>query len=182
MAPRRLLDPEIDSEDETTAKVTDYDLNAEFDNDIDPVSALSDIRKKNVKLLHDVDPKYRGKLSSRKDFEIDSNEIEEDELESNDAEDPLENNSENDVQSSENDEAAIADFSNKLKAPFSAIEDELKEDNSDLDEGSENDDFDDSDDDNGEEEQQSDEDSQTENSDEDESDFDGIKYIFFSDI
>lgn len=180
MAPRRLLDPEIDSEDETAAKVTDYDLDAEFDDNNDPVSVLSDIRKKNVKLLHDVDPKYRGKLSSRKDFEMDSNESEESEPELDEADEPHESNDENGVQCSESDdEAAIAEFSNKLKAPFS--KDELEEDNSDLDEESENDDFQDSDDDFGEEEQQSDEDnSQEDDSDEDESDFDGKQYIFHS--
>lgn len=181
MAPRRLLDPEIDSEDETAAKVIDYDLDAEFDDNIDPVSVLSDIRKKNVKLLHDVDPKYRGKLSSRKDFEMDSNESERSEPESDDAENPIENNCENGVQSSESDdEAAIAEFSNKLNAPLSTLKDELEEDNSDLDEASENDDFQqDFDDDFGEEEQQSDEyNSQEDESHEDESDFDGKKYIF----
>lgn len=171
MAPRRLMDPEIDSEDETAAKVTDYDLDAEFDDNIDPVLVLSDIRKKNVKLLHDVDQKYRGKLSSRKDFEMDSNESEGSEPESNDAENPI------GVQSSESDdEAAIAEFSNKLNAPLSRLE----EDNSDLDEASENDDFQQgSDDDFGEEEQQSDAyNSQEDESLEDESDFGGKKYIF----
>lgn len=182
LAPRRLLDPERDSEDETAAKVTDYDLDAEFDDNIDPVSALSDIRKKNVKLLHDVDPKYRGKLSSRKELEMDSNESEKSEPESDDVDDPLENDGENSVPSSESDdEAAIVEFSKKLNAPFSTIKDKLEEDNSDLDEASEMDDFQDFDDDFGEEEQQSDEDdSREENSDEDESDFDGKKYNFHS--
>lgn len=180
MAPRRLLDPEIDSEDETAAKVTDYDLDGEFDDNIDPVSALSDIRKKNVKLLHDVDPKYRGKLSSRKDFEIASNESEESEAEPDDAEDRLENDSKNGVQSSDtDDEVAIAEFSNKLKAPFSTNTDELEEDNSDLDEASENDDFQHSDDEFGEEEQSDEDNSQGGSSDEDESDFDGKKIIYF---
>lgn len=73
IAPRRLLDPEIDSEDETAARAIDYELDDEL-GDTEPVSTLSDIRRKNVKLLHDVDVKYRGKLSSRKDFEMDSNE------------------------------------------------------------------------------------------------------------
>lgn len=182
IAPRRLLDPEIDSDDETAAKMAHYDLDAEFDDNIDPVLALSDIRKKNMKLLHDVDPKYRGKLSSRKEFDVNSNESEESELESDNVKGRLENDSENGVQNSESDdEAAIVEFSNKLKAPFSTIKDELAEDNSDLDEMSENDDFQESADDFGEEEQQSDEDnSQEEDSDEDddESDFDGKKYIF----
>lgn len=69
IAPRRLLDPEIDSDDETAARAIDYDIEEENE----PNSTLlSDIRKKNVKLLDDVDEKYRGKVSSRKDFEMDS--------------------------------------------------------------------------------------------------------------
>lgn len=176
MAPRRLLDPEIDSEDETAAKVADYDLDGEFDDNIDPVSALSDIRKKNVKLLHDVDPKYRGKLTSRKDFEMVSNGSEGSKPESDDAEDRLENDSKDGVQSSEaDDDVAIAEFSNKLKAPFSTNTDDLEEDNSDLDEASENDDFQHSDDDFGEEEQSDEDNSQGEDSDEYESDFEGRK-------
>ncbi|XP_031624349.1 protein Aatf-like [Contarinia nasturtii] len=71
--PRQLLDPEVDSEDETTARAFDYDL----DDDNEPISALSDFRKKNVKLLADVDAKYRGKVASRKDFDMDSNESDE---------------------------------------------------------------------------------------------------------
>lgn len=69
IAPRRLLDPEIDSEDETAAKTVDFDL--EDDNLTNEVT-LSDIRKKNVKLLHSVDAKYRGKVTSRKDLEVEN--------------------------------------------------------------------------------------------------------------
>lgn len=77
IAPRRLLDPEVDSEDETTARAIDYDIDEDLD-EAEPVSKLSDIRKKNVKLLHDVDAKYRGKVSSRKELELDSDESDED--------------------------------------------------------------------------------------------------------
>lgn len=77
IAPRRLLDPEIDSEDETAARAIDYELDNDLD-DTTPVSTLSEIRRKNVKLLHDVDEKYRGKVSSRKELELDSNESESD--------------------------------------------------------------------------------------------------------
>ncbi|XP_055300563.1 protein Aatf [Sitodiplosis mosellana] len=76
IAPRRLLDPEVDSEDETVARAIDYDIDGEFDTN-EPASNLSDIRKKNVKLLQDVDAKYRGKVSSRKDLDMDSSEIDE---------------------------------------------------------------------------------------------------------
>lgn len=84
MAPRRLLDPEIDSEDETAAKTVDFDLDESNANE---VTVLSDIRKRNVKLLHSIDEKYRGKLASRKDFEgasDDENEGVEDDSEDND--------------------------------------------------------------------------------------------------
>lgn len=67
---RRLLDPEIDSEDETAARAIDHDLDDDFD-ETEPVRGLSDIRRKNVKLLHDVDAKYRGKVTSRKDLDMD---------------------------------------------------------------------------------------------------------------
>lgn len=66
IAPQPMQDPEIDSEDETLAKTTDYLYEDDGD---EPTKTLSDIRKKNVKLLHDVDAKYRGKVASRKDFE-----------------------------------------------------------------------------------------------------------------
>lgn len=71
IAPRRLLDPEIDSEDETAARAIDYEIDEELDEE-QPAAKLSDIRRKNVKLLHDVDEKYRGKVSSRKELELDS--------------------------------------------------------------------------------------------------------------
>lgn len=77
ITPRPLLDPEIDPEDETAAKTHEYDVDEDND-DIQANSQLSDIRKKNVKLLQDVDAKYRGKVSSRKDFESDSEELEND--------------------------------------------------------------------------------------------------------
>lgn len=84
IAPRRLLDPEIDSEDETAARAIDYDIDEEFDT-AEPVSKLSDIRKKNVKLLQDVDAKYRGKVSSRKDLEMDSIENDDDDEDDDDS-------------------------------------------------------------------------------------------------
>lgn len=76
IAPRRLLDPEIDSEDETAARAIDYEIDEDFDGN-EPVSQLSDIRRKNVKLLHDVDAKYEGKVSSRKELEMEASESEE---------------------------------------------------------------------------------------------------------
>lgn len=79
IAPRRLLDPEIDSEDETAARAIDYDIDDDLD-DKEPAARLSDIRKKNVKLLHDIDAKYHGKVASRKELEMDSDdEIDSDE-------------------------------------------------------------------------------------------------------
>lgn len=73
IAPRRLLDPEIDSDDETAARAIDYEIDDDI-NGNEPVSQLSDIRRKNVKLLHDVDAKYEGRVSSRKELEMDTDE------------------------------------------------------------------------------------------------------------
>lgn len=103
ITPRRLLDPEIDSEDETTARVVDYDINEDLD-EIQPTAKLSDIRKKNVKLLHDIDIKYRGKVSSRKELDMDSNESDE-----NDDSDEEDDDSENEA--SESAEKSIGEFS-----------------------------------------------------------------------
>lgn len=111
IAPRRLLDPEIDSEDETTARTFDYELDDELDRN-GPVSTLSDIRKKNVKLLQDVDAKYHGKVSSRKDFEMNSDEsdeeLDEEEEESVDAEQDEEE------EEDESTEKSIGEFSMML--------------------------------------------------------------------
>lgn len=113
IAPRRLLDPEVDSEDETAARAIDYELEDELD-DIEPVARLSDIRRKNVKLLHDVDAKYRGKVSSRKELDLDSNESEVEEEEDSDDGD----NSGNDV---ENDSEQEVDENDKSVGEFSMI-------------------------------------------------------------
>lgn len=75
IAPRRLLDPEIDSEDETAARI-DYEIDEDLEKN-EAVSKFSDIRKKNVKFLQDLDAKYRGKVSSRKELEMESNESDE---------------------------------------------------------------------------------------------------------
>lgn len=73
MTPQAMQDPEIDSDDQTLAKTIDYFMEDEIA-DLTENVALSDIRKKNVKLLHDIDAKYRGKITSRKDFEDSDNE------------------------------------------------------------------------------------------------------------
>lgn len=83
IAPKKLLDPEIDSDDETAARNFDYELENESDTE---ALAFSDIRKKNVKLLHDVDAKYRGKVASRKDFDMESLDEEESEDDEDDSE------------------------------------------------------------------------------------------------
>lgn len=114
IAPRRLLDPEIDSEDETAARAIDYEIDEDFD-ETEPVAQLSDIRRKNVKLLHDVDAKYRGKVSSRKELEMDSDqdESEEDQIEeekdSNDDEDQPDSNEDESEENST--EKSIGEFS-----------------------------------------------------------------------
>lgn len=109
IAPRRLLDPEVDSEDETAARAIDYDIDEEFDT-IEPVSKLSDIRKKNVKLLQDVDAKYRGKVSSRKDLEMDSSENDEGDDSEIEEEEEEEANSEEEEEI-ESTEKSIGEFS-----------------------------------------------------------------------
>lgn len=69
LVPKPLLDPEVDSDDETTAKIRHYDDGDDDDLETNIDQRLSAIRKGNVKLLHDVDPKYSGRVASRKDFE-----------------------------------------------------------------------------------------------------------------
>lgn len=73
LAPQRLHDPEVDSEDETAAKIVDFDIEETTTNE---VPTLSSIRKHNVKLLHSIDQKYKGKLSSRADLDYFSGESE----------------------------------------------------------------------------------------------------------
>lgn len=110
IAPRRLLDPEIDSEDETTARAIDYELDE--DEETETVTSLSDIRRKNVKLLHDVDAKYRGKLSSRNEFEMEFNSNESEENDGD--EDDNSNNEQSSDQDVEANEKSIGEFSMAL--------------------------------------------------------------------
>lgn len=77
LAPKPLLDPEVDSADETTAKTHEY--SDEDDVEPDFVHRLSDIRKKNVPLLQDVDSKYSGEVTSRKDIDSNANSSSDDE-------------------------------------------------------------------------------------------------------
>ncbi|XP_037024485.1 protein Aatf [Bradysia coprophila] len=70
LAPKQLHDPEYNSEDETVAKTRYYDSEEEEDNQ--PVAELSHIRKKNVRLLQDIDAKYSGKISSRNELDVSS--------------------------------------------------------------------------------------------------------------
>lgn len=114
IAPRRLLDPEVDSEDETAARAIDYDIDDEFDTN-EPASKLSDIRKKNVKLLQDVDAKYRGKVSSRKDLDMDSSEsADEDDGDVEDDEDLDEQEEEEEEEEIASTEKSIGEFSMRL--------------------------------------------------------------------
>lgn len=75
LLPQPLLDPEVDPQDETTAKEHYYEEDEELSATVD--QRLSAIRKGNVKLLQDVDRKYSGKVASRKDFELDDDDEEE---------------------------------------------------------------------------------------------------------
>lgn len=119
ITPRPLMDPEIDLEDETAAKTHEYDVDEDNEDD-QAISQLSDIRKKNVKLLQDVDAKYRGKVSSRKDFDSDSEELE------NISEAEENNQSDRDSAPPENGQS----FSMRLKPMMDADEDDIGSDGS----------------------------------------------------
>lgn len=191
LAPQQLLDPEVDSADETTAKSRRYDTDEEDDDDPHEIDLrLSDIRKKNIKLLQDVDPKYGGYVSSRKnDHSDDDNDDGVNDNDDDEDDDAYEDSSD--------DEKAVASFSNKLKQ-LDASEDEDSEKEEGFDEEADSDSdaenatgtllddenaaetlLDDSDDDesgtgdlNDDSENDDDEDNE-DGSDEDESDFDG---------
>lgn len=66
-----LLDLHDDFEEENSAKIVEC-INDE--DRIDEPVIISNIQKSNVKLLCDVDVKYKGVISSRKDFEKSSEE------------------------------------------------------------------------------------------------------------
>lgn len=103
LVPKPLLDPEVDSDDETTAKTRHYDDGDDDDLEANIDQRLSAIRKGNVKLLHDVDPKYSGRVASRKDFESsDSGEGDDDDVAGR-------------YEDSSDDENAVAEFSMRLK-------------------------------------------------------------------
>lgn len=89
LAPKKLLDPEYNSDDdETIAKTRQY----ESEDEQQPIAELSHIRKKNVRMLQDVDVKYSGKISSRNELDMSSG-----------------------YEESSDSEAEIDDFSMKLK-------------------------------------------------------------------
>lgn len=157
-----LLDPEIDSDDETIAKTRHYDDGDDDDLETSIDQRLSAIRKRNVKLLHDVDPKYSGRVASRKDFESsDSGEGDDDAA--------------GQYEDSSDDEKAAAEFSMRLKQiNDSDDEDEDNENDQIADEPNEADsaqedeslhELEDDDD--------NEEDNMDSNTDEDESDYDG---------
>lgn len=69
LAPKKLLDPEYNSDDdETIAKTRHY----ESEDEQQPIAELSHIRKKNVRMLQDVDAKYSGKISYRNELDMSS--------------------------------------------------------------------------------------------------------------
>lgn len=65
LAPKELHDPEYNSDDETIAKTRFYQSDDELQSNLE----LSHIRKKNVRMLQDIDVKYSGKISSRKEMD-----------------------------------------------------------------------------------------------------------------
>lgn len=89
LQPQKLIDPEDDEHivDGTIARVNDYELLADDDELKDfNHNKLSDFRKKNIKLLNDVNKKYRGKIISRKDFENENIDSDDDEYEASSSE------------------------------------------------------------------------------------------------
>lgn len=118
-----LQDPENDSEDDTQAKVAEFDEDYESD---DVEQQLSEFRKKNLVILSDVDKKYRGSLVSRRDL-VDSDDAENSEDDQDDA--MVESASESNEGNTEN-----SDSDNQS----SALSDEEKESNDDEDNESEN--------------------------------------------
>lgn len=164
LVPQPLLDPEIDTHDETAAKERYFE---EGDDDEEPqvVQKLSDIRKRNAKMLQDVDRKYSGKIASRKDFEEDdesdeqeesdddavesddaevANGVKESEEDSSDDEEEYEESSEEDEKpeeaESDDDDVAISDDENGSENGEEAASDDGEEDGSDGEGESETDD------------------------------------------
>lgn len=122
--PAPLLDPEIDLTDETAAKVHDY--SADEDDDVQEFNQqLSDIRKKNVPLLADVDHKYKGAVSSRKDLDFEDNDSDSDGENESDEEQQQYEDSESDDNDGE-----TTGFSMRLKN-FNSVDDN-NDDNDDI--------------------------------------------------
>ena len=103
-----------ESEDETAPKVADFD-DEEY---ALPDGRSTDIRKRNVKLLSEQSARYRGKITSRKDLEMENNSEQEMEEESEDESDDDEEEDDDDVE--EEEEAAFKAFGQKLRNGFGA--------------------------------------------------------------
>lgn len=104
---------------ESTAKVVDFDDNEEDDNIHISNQSLSAFRKKNVNLLDEVDAKYAGKKSSRKDlFDSDDDlqpEYIDQESDSEDIDDEMEDNEEGEEGSDDDDEDENSDEEGNFK-------------------------------------------------------------------
>lgn len=174
LTPKQLRDPEQNSDDETIAKNRYFDSDEEEEYS-QPTGELSDIRKKNVRLLQDVDSKYSGKVSSRNELDM-SSEYEEssdseddagdfsmklnglDSDDDDDGEEKVDSDDENDVSESEKRASNGGEDSDEADEAF---DDQVKELNEDEESN--------------ESEAEDDEDEEEDGSafDEDESDFDG---------
>lgn len=123
LLPQPLLDPEFDATDETVARTRNFAAAADVDGDGDADDQLgeidprfSEIRKRNVTLLQDVDAKYSGQVASRKDLDAEEENDEDDDehddeetdesgaLESSDDELPRKKFDESDDEEEEEDE------------------------------------------------------------------------------
>lgn len=131
--PRSFKDPELDSEDETAAKLVEGD---DEDYEFNRNDGLSSIRKRNVKFLSEFSDKYRGKISSRKEFE--------------DSESEELANEENNTKENDGDEDDLEEYRNRLKNyqidsepdEFIGTDEEIEEEKNNSESGTEDDDSD----------------------------------------
>lgn len=123
----KLQDPESDSEDDTQAKVAEFDEEYESD---DVEQQLSEFRKKNLVILSDVDKKYRGSLVTRQDLNDESDDSVKSDNDSyqkngdslNESE--SENDGSQDIESSDNVESSVDENSDKSEEDLNHEDDE----------------------------------------------------------
>ncbi|XP_030381160.1 protein Aatf [Scaptodrosophila lebanonensis] len=129
-------DDNSDADLETAAKVVDFEPD-EYDL---PDARSTDFRKRNVKLLSEQSARYKGKIASRKEFEL-----EEDEEADEDEDEDSQEDEELGIEESDSDEeesTALAAFNRKLKSKQGTKAEQSESDDMDLDEDKDDDDDD----------------------------------------